>query len=311
MPLLSRRKVLAAKVEATSGTLETLTASEGAFNVFDFDMQPNITMTERPSQGTFTSLPATPETYGATVSFKTHIYGDGNGGTPAWASVFFPACGWVNSAGTFYPKSEAPGSNVKTISLGMFIDGMYKKLRGCAGNFKLVLETGKAAAIEWTFQGVWQPVTSSAIIAPTYPTALPLRSANATFTWGSWSPCWSSLSIEAGNEIYLRPCQSATDASGLAGACIVNRKVTGTFDPESVLIASYDYYDKWVDQAQEAVSLVLSNATDELTIAAPKAQIVNVQQADRSGVVIENITFQCNKSAAAGDDELTFTFAVP
>jgi hypothetical protein len=188
---------------------------------------------------------------------------------------------------------------------------MYKKLRGCAGTFKLLFESGKAAAIEWSFSGVWQPVTSSALITPTYPTALPLRAAGAVFTWGAWSPCWNTLSIDVGNEVYLRPCQTASDASGLAGAIIVNRKVTGTFDPESVLLATYDYYDKWVDQAQEALSLVLANATDEVTISCPKAQITNVQQADRSGVVIENITFQANKNAAAGDDELSIAFAAP
>lgn len=309
MPLLSRKKVLAAKVEVTSGTLEALTAAEGVFNVFDFELQPNITMTERMAQGSFSSLSSVPETYSATATFKTHIYGDGAGGVPAWASVFLPACGFVNSGGTFSPSAETPGSNVKTVSIGMFIDGMYKKLRGCAGTFRIALEAGKAAAIEWTFSGVWQPVTSSALITPTYPTTLPLRAANATFTWGAWTPCWNTLSIDAGNEVYLRPCQSASDASGLAGAVIVNRKVTGSFDPEAALIATYDYYDKWVDRAEEAMSLVLADTADEITISCPKAQITNVQQGDRSGVLVENITFQANRNAAAGNDELTIDFA--
>jgi hypothetical protein len=32
---------------------------------------------------------------------------------------------------------------------------------------------------------------------------------------------------------------------------------------------------------------------------------------DRNGVVTDEITFQCNKSAAAGNDELSFTFSAP
>jgi hypothetical protein len=246
MPLLSRRKVLTAKVEATSGTLETLTAAEGVFNVFDFDMQPAISMTDRPSQATFTNLPATPESYGATVSFKLHTYGTGTGGIPAWASVFLPGCGWTAALQVFSPKSETPGSNVKTLSIGMYIDGLYKKLRGCAGSFKIIGEAGKAGVIDFTFSGVWQPVTSTALVTPTYPTALPMRVANSTMTWGAWSPIFSKFEVDAGNEVYLRPSQASTgsDGSGLAAACIVNRKVVGTFDPESVVTGTYDYYGK-------------------------------------------------------------------
>ena len=64
MPLLRRKSVLAAKIESTSGTAESLSASDAAFNVFDLTMTPTIAMTPRPSQGSFSSLPAVPELYG-------------------------------------------------------------------------------------------------------------------------------------------------------------------------------------------------------------------------------------------------------
>lgn len=311
MSLLSRRKVLAAKIESTSGTAESLAASEGAYNVFDFEMQPAIGMTDRPGQGGFGSLAAISELRTGSVSFKTEIYGDGAGGVPAWASTFLPACGWTNSAGTFSPKSEAPGTNVKTITIGMFIDGMYKVLRGCAGTARFVFETGVRAHVEWSFQGVWQAVTSSSLIAPTYPTILPLRTVNTTFTYDSWSPCWSNLTIDMGNTIYLRPCQTNADESGLKGAIITDRRVTGQFDPESVATGTYNYYNKWITHSEASLSVDLENSTDKITLAAPKTQIVNIQQGDRNGILIENISFQCNRSAAAGNDELTIAFSAP
>jgi hypothetical protein len=311
MPLLKRKSLLAAKIETTSGTAESLSASDAAFNVFDLNMQPTITMTPRPGNGSFSAMPAIRELSGGTCTFRTEVYGTGAGGVPGWASTFLPACGWSNSAGTFSPKSETPGTNVKTLTLAAYVDGKRKLMRGCAGTFRLICETGKIAVIEWTFTGVWVAVTDTALLAPTYPTASPLRVGNATFSIGSWSPCFARLEVNAGNTVVLRECATNSDASGYAAAIITDRLVTGTIDPESALVATADPYGDWVGHTERAFAFDLENATDKFAIAAPKFQITNVQEAERNGMVTDTITFQCNRSAAAGDDEFTFTFSAP
>lgn len=311
MPLLRRKSVLAAKIETTSGTAESLTASEAAFNVFDITMTPNIAMTPRPSQGSFSSLPSVPELYGGTCTFRTEVYGSGSGGVPGWASTFLPACGWTNSAGTFSPKSETPGSNVKTLTIGAYIDGNRMLMRGCAGTFSMTFETGKIAVINWTFTGVFVSQTAVALLAPTYPTALPLRVGNATFSIGAWSPCFQQMTIDAGNTVVLRECATNTDGSGYAAAIITDRSVTGSINPEMELDGTKDNYDLWTSSTEEALAFSLQNATDKFALAAPKLQRTTVAMGDRNGVVTDEIAFQCNKSAAAGNDELTFTFSAP
>lgn len=312
MPLLRRKSVLAAKIETTSGTAESLSASDAAFNVFDLTMSPTIAMTPRPSQGSFSSLPAVPELYGGTCTFRTEIYGSGAGGVPGWASTFLPACGWTAAGGVFTPKSELPGSNVKTLTLGAYIDGNRMLMRGCAGTFSMTFESGKIAVINWTFTGVWAAQSAQTLLAPTYPTALPLRVGNATFTFGAgYSPCFQSLTIDAGNTVVLRECATNTDSSGYAAAVITNRLPTGTVNPEAELDGTKDNYDLWTSMTEEAIAFSIQNATDKFAIAAPKAQRTNVQLGDRNGLVTDEITFQCNKSAAAGNDELSFTFSAP
>lgn len=311
MPLLKKKHVLAAKIETTSGTAESLTASEAAFNVFDLSMQPNIAFTERQGNGSFSQMPAVRELMGGTCSFKTEVYGSGAGGVPGWASTFLPACGWVNSTGTFSPKSELPGTNVKTLTIGTYIDGVRHLMRGCSGTFTMNFETGKLASINWTFTGVWVSSSDVAILAPTYPTALPIRVANATFTIGSWSPCFQNLTIDAGNEVFLRECATNTDGSGYATAVITGRKVTGSINPEAELLATRPNYDDWIASTERAFSLAIQNATDKITVAMPKWQITNLQDGDRNGVVTHEINFQANKSAAAGNDEMTIAFAAP
>jgi hypothetical protein len=45
-----------------------------------------------------------------------------------------------------------------------------------------------------------------------------------------------------------------------------------------------------------------------LSFDAPKAQIINNQEADREGMVTDDIQFQLNKNGATHDQELSITF---
>ena len=52
-PLLKRKSVIAAKVETTVGTEESLTASEGNFNPYNITVTPAIEVEEREDPGSF------------------------------------------------------------------------------------------------------------------------------------------------------------------------------------------------------------------------------------------------------------------
>jgi hypothetical protein len=309
MPLLKRKSVLGAQIETTSGTAETIDAADGAHNVYDLDMQPDIEYIERVNQGAFGTRRGQTGLQGGTCKFKTDVYGDDAGGVPGWASTFLPACGWVNSAGVFSPKSETPGSNVKTLTISGWVEGRRKLMVGCAGTFKMMFETGKPAYIEWEFKGVWTSVSDTTIIAPTYPSIVPIKVIGATFTLGSWAPCWAKLEIDAGNEVILRECQTAT--YGFAAALITNRMVKGTMDPESALVAAADPYGDMIAGTERALAFSIQDSNDKFALAAPKVQITNVSYADRKGMEVDQIAFACNRSAAAGNDELTITFSAP
>lgn len=310
MTLLKRVRVLAAKIESTSGTAETLSASDAAFNAFDVDIQPDIEFHERQSQGSMSHLPGTLGGRGGTLTFKTELFGDGAAGTPGWASTLLPACGFVESTGTFSPTSEAPGSNVKTLTMAVYENGLRKMLRGSAGSFKMNLVAGRSVMIEWTFRGAYQAVTDTAIPAPTYPTISPLRFANSTLTvGGSATGTMESVVIDIGGQVVLREDATASDSSGYAAAIVSNRRVTGTMNPESRLVATEDVFGEFLSGTENALNIALTDGTDTITINAPKMQRTNVGEGERNGIQVDNIEFQCNKSAAAGDDEITIDFS--
>lgn len=307
MPLLRRKAVFAAKVEATIGTAESLTGAEGVFNARDFEIQPTVPVTRREGQGGFNYLPGIPEGMMGTCKIVHDLTYNGTD-IPTWASVLLPACGWVDSAGTFSPKTEAPGSNVKTLTIGHYKDGKRSLLSGAMGTFKIFAPTGKTAYIEFTFTGKYSSnETDTAIISPTYPSVLPLRVAAGALTWNSVALCTSMVEVDAGNSVIMRECVNATDRSGYVSALVTNRAPVITADPESVLVATQDRDALWLTSSPQAFSLQIGASGSAITIAAPKAQLENKQQGNRSDMLIDNLTWLATAGSSV-DTELTIAF---
>ena len=304
--MLVRKRVLGAKVETTPGTAVALTSTEAVFNCWDVKIDPDIAMTERMGQGGFGMLSSVPEGYKGKATFKTDCNWDGTAAEPAWADTFLPACGWVKSGQVFTPRTEDAGTNVKTLTIGCWQDGLFKSLSGCMGTFKLVCPTGKMAYFEWDFSGVWIQPTDTAIVTPTYPTAKPLRYANSTTTWNSIALCLSNITLDAGNEVTMLECGAA---NGFERAIITNRNSKVTGDPETKLVATADRFGQMLSMTEAALTWSLDGPTTALmTIAAPKAQIISATEGDRNKIVVDTLEWQLNKNASAVDEECSITF---
>lgn len=308
MPLFKQITTLAAKVETTPGTAESLTGSEGVYNAYDISCQPSIAMTDRPANGSFNYLTAIKEGQQATMTFKVDIEWDGTSTEPNCFAVLMPACGWVESTNVWKPKSEAPGSSVKTLTLAAYIDGMRKMIRGASGTFVITFPTGRKITIEFTFTGIYIEPDDENMLTPTYPTTAPLefRSASAC-SFNSVAMSVEQITIAANNNVVL--LEDPTDSSGYKYALITGRRPTITANPEAVLIATQNRHNIWTTHTPYAMQITLdgpSNST--LGITAPKAQIINTQNGDRNGVVTDEMEFLCTKNGSTQNEELYFTF---
>jgi len=309
MSLLRRRSVFAAKQETNVGTAESLTAAEGVFNAMDLQIQPNITMEEREGQGGFNYNASVPGIRSGTATFSTEAYYDGTN-VPPWATVLLPGCGFINSAGVFAPLSEGPAAGSdkpKTLTIGGYVDGVFRVLSGCMGTFTIDLPTGRMVKFNWTFQGKWINPADVALIEPTFPlTTMPMRMAAGSVSWASATMCTENVTVDAGNEVILREC--AGDITGIKSALVVNRKPTITANPEMVLVATQNRHSQWLTPTPGALAITTGGASENrLVISAPKAQLQNIQQGERSGLLTDELTWM----ATADDDpdeELTITF---
>jgi hypothetical protein len=306
-PLLEVQDVIAAKIEATSGTAEALTATEGVFNVLNPVFDDEIAENERMGQSSSSRLPSVPGTRSASIKFSIEACGLGSAGdVPVWADTFLPACGWVKTGSVFSPVTGS--TSQKSLTFGKYEDGVLRVAAGCRGTFTVdASEVGKPVLFNFDFKGVLQDDSDVALIAPTYPTTIPPAWLGSTITLGSYTPLISKFSVAANNELYLRPDPAV--AQGYRNCVIVDRNPTCTLNPEATLVATRNWQTLIKSSTQEALSIAIGTVTHNIvTIGAPKAQAVKGNSVADNKIRRRDVMLRLCRSAAAGDDDLTITF---
>lgn len=311
MSLIRKKVVFAASIEAVRGVVETIDATDGVFNVYNFELQPVMTPEERVGQGGAGRLSSVPSARRAQATFRTDM---GYNGTDIgnWATVLFPGCGVVNASGVFSPRLEAPGANVKTLTIARYCDGKRRIMYGAMGTCQAVYPTGQRAYIDWTFDGIWGGETDTALIAPNYPNdETALRVSGGATTYDSVSACMRSCTFDLGNVVVPIECNNGSlNETGFEYFMVSDRNPRLTMDPLSRLVASQNRYNQFFTGAEAPFSLsIAAPSASAITLAVPKAQIVSINEGDRDGICIDNIQMQCNKNVDANDQEFSITFS--
>lgn len=308
MTLLARRRVLAVKTETTVGTYNAVGASDAAFFSYDALMQQTTEMIERPSPNGFGTIASITGGYMATCTFKTDLRWNGTG-VPAYLATLMAACGVVNNSGTLTPRTEAPGTNVKTLSIGLYEDGKLRTMRGACGTFRMVCQTGQPVIFEWTFTGIWNGETDTSIVDPTYPSdETVIRAAGGATTLNSVAMCYSNLTFDVQNQVEMIECP--TTVSGFHAALIANRKPLITIDPEAKLVATRGTMNDFLSSTERAFSCAWDGpSTSTITFAAPKAQVIAIPEGERKGLVVDQLSLQCNKDGNTEDNDFSLVFA--
>jgi hypothetical protein len=313
-PRLSKRKVVAFKLETVEGTAETLAATDVDFIPEEISFVAEPTLVERNLLGP--SLAMKPQRVTqkfARVSFKTEIKGSGDAGTEPVLSKLINACGFkttiaADTSVTYDPVTQTDVTYDGTIpcatgnaaaTIWVYEDGLVKKAKNCRGTFSIVGEAGNFAYLTFEFLGVYVETIDapypSPVIGGTVDSELaPLVESAAFSIFGLSDIVIRSFSIDMG--VSMVPRGDASSASGILGIIINNRTVTATIDPEVGLESGH-----WTSVPEErlvgatvgAFSIKIGTAAGNiLTITAPaqKCQITDVSQADRDGIDTYSLT---------------------
>jgi len=306
MTIITQRAQVACEIEAVEGTAETLLAAD-VFLVSNASFTPEIEMiTRRPLRASLSSYPSIPGRRSAKMSFEVDLTGTAAAGSALHFSDALQACGIVQtlSAGTSATYTPAiPTTVVPSATLAMYVDGKVYKMWGARGNFKLIMESGKPAIIQFEFIGADWSEADAALFSSgvVLNSVLPPIFVDATFSINSFTDAIvGKLEIDSGNNLYLRPSMSA--GSGYLAASILDRLSKISFDPENVLVADEDFLGEWRSGTKMALSASIgATAGNTFTLTCPGVQYQEVRLGDRSGLSVLEITaLLCEDT---GDDE--------
>jgi hypothetical protein len=311
----TKRRVVAGKIEALEGAAETLTATEGGIIAIDAKWSPDIKMLPRNvALPTLSKLQDVPGLALAHISFKAELMGR----STAFAADNLPlvdpylrACGFAATLDVT-PGSEKvtyrPASTgIPCLTLGVYTDGVIKKMSGARGAVKISAVNGEPIFAEFDFVGAYIAPIDGAILTPTYLSILPPTLLNALFTVGGFTPVFKSVSFDMGNK--LAPQEDANAVSGYKSFMLADRDPRGKFDPEMTTVADHDWYGRWKAGTTGALNLGAIGATqyNKVKITAPKVAYAKIGEGDREGLEIADTDFQLCMNT--GDDEIVIEFS--
>lgn len=305
-PKLTRQILLAGKVETTTGTAIALSTSDATTVAFNSAIAYEIPAGDRRGQGvSLARIPQQPGAQSGTLEFSSELYGSGSAGVaPSWAKYLL-AAGFAQSGTniTYLPASGA--TNQTTLTVAVNKDGLQKQLAGVSMNWNLELRAGSIPMFRWNGLGKYVAATDTALLAPTYDTVVGPKFQGATITFGGSNfSNVSEVTIACNNQLTLR--QAAQDGTGYEAAYVTDRDITVTITDEAVALATQDWFVAHTNRTEYALSIAMGSTTGNTwTITAPKMQLrQSPEDAENNGIYQHRLTFQCNRSAAAGDDEL-------
>ena len=313
--MLTNREVILAKVETTYNTDPTPVVTDDAVLVEGPSWSDSgLRMVERPS--VTANLDTKQQIYAGAlkqVTFDVELKGAGS----AYSATNYPevsallrACGYAETIVTTSSSETvtyAPASSsLESCTIYYYQDGTRHILTGCRGNVTFTLEAGSYGKASFTMTGHFSTTTDTALPSPTYLSTVPPAVINGAFTIDSYAAVIASMAFDAGNTIATPPDFNAAD--GFAQIYLTKRNITGSFDPEAVLVATEAFEANF--RAGTAMALATgdigSTQYNQYNVTMPAVYYQSIGPGDRDGVRVFDLGFGAGISS--GDDEVSIVF---
>lgn len=308
MSLLTNREVILVKVESSYNTDPTAAGTDAVLvEEPSWSLAGHRAIERIPVRS---SIGALRQLNGGTLialTFTTEVKGSGTAGTAPETDALFRACGMGVTNVPATSDTYAPVSTGhESVWVEYYQDGILMTVGGCRGNFSMALEAGNVGKITWTLTGHLQSDPSdTALASPTYDSTVPGVIIGTSFTVDSDNSVISSLAMDMSNTIATPPSLAAAD--GYGEVRITRRDVQGSFDPETELVATKDYYAEF--SGSEALALAtgtIGSAGNQYAVTMPAISYRGIGPGDRDGVRTYEIPYGAAESS--GDDEVSIAF---
>jgi hypothetical protein len=308
--VLTRRRLILAKIESTYGTDPTPTGSADAILVRNLEIQPLVAETVnrdlvRPYMGQADQLLAQVR---VEVSFEVELAGSGTAGTaPAYGPVL-RSCGLSETVVGGTSVTYAPeSSGFESVTIYYHEDGIRHKVTGCRGTFELNGEVGQIPVIAFTMTGIYNAPTDETLPTPTYANqADPLifKQGNTTsFDMFSYSGCMQSYNFTMANEVIYRELVGCTKE-----VLITNRAPSGTVVIEAPTIAAKDFFTVATGTSTGSIDFQHGQTAGNIVaVTTAQSDLGNLTYSDQDGIQMLNVPFIAVPTSA-GNDELSLAY---
>jgi hypothetical protein len=307
MPKLTRKNVILAKLEVTSGVDPTpLTGALNAIQISNARLTPVVQNLQgrdltRAVLGNSDQIVA--NNY-LELAFDVEMAGSGTAGTPPAYAPLLEACGWQETDGASDDVYTLRSTGFKNLTIYANIDGVLHEANYCAGDMGWGFEPGMVAKFNFTFRGVFVPVVDATLPVPVYTAfkkPVAVSKANTTATLHGYAGVFKSLKFALKNEFPYR------NLIGFEGVTVNDRKPDGSVSMEMVGVGTKDWFASIAAGTTGALQVVHGTVPGNIVqVDASTVQVMNPQFSDNNGIQMLEASLLFMPDAS-GNSEITLT----
>jgi hypothetical protein len=309
MPLLSRKRLILAKTEATYGTNSSPAGTDAVLvrNLEITPLESDVVTRDliRPYYGNSDALLANPR---VRISCEVEMAGSGTAGTAPRFGPLLLACGTAATTVASTSVTYAPVSSAFSSCTILYnVDGVQHVLTGCRGTFTMNCQLGQIPTLQFEMTGIYNAPTDTAQPAVTYAaqaTPLIFRDGNTSaFSFMSYSGCLMSVDFNLANDIVYRELIGCTKE-----VLVTDRKPAGTVMIEAVTLATKNYFtDALGTTTGNLTFLHGTTAGNRVTFSSPQSDVTQPTYSESDGVQMLSIPYVALPTTA-GNNEFSLAF---
>lgn len=310
--LFSRNQIVLAKVEASRGVDASPTGSDAILCEVINPTVDGQTLENRVVRGSISEQPTkyTNKTVKATIVVP--MKGSGTAGVAPEFGPLMQACAMketlVDTEGSEAAKYRPTNSDseMKTVTLYIFKDGLRIKAVGCMGNMKFAGKYGEYPTLTFDMEGIFAGAGDASNPTPTYDTTDPVEMKSEGFAFGEWDDAVArEIGFETGNTLVSRGNINA--ANGIMPYVVTARAPKWSASIEAVLESENTFWGDFEDR--DTVELGFTHGTEAGNIvefSAPKANFNAPSFSEENSLNMYSLGGQLLENSAADNFEMVF-----
>lgn len=308
MALLTRKRVILAKIETTYGVDPTPVGTTNAILVRNLNVTPQSTQLVgrdliRPYLGNFEQLEASTH---VELDFEVEAAGSGTAGTAPGYGVLLRACGMSETVTVSTKVDYKPvSSGFESVTIYFNVDGVLHKITGARGDVEMTMNSAQIPVFKFKFVGIYNAPTDTALPTISYSafqTPLVVNTVNTpSFSFFSVSPVLQDLSFQLGNQVDYRTMVGSQYVQ------LTDRKAAGQVTFQADTMAVKNWFTTALSDVLGSLSLTHGTTTgNKVVLTSSTVDLLQPTYTDSNGIQM----IQCGYvmvPSSAGNDEFTLS----